>query len=189
MIPASSFWSEFLRMNHLPPHWRWLGLPGMNFKAQSAWWRKARRHAPHEGIDLLYLVDSRGQLLTLPPQALVAPLWEGEVVALLDDFLGSTVVVRHPIGDDQNRWLGSFYAHVAPLVDQGALVSPNLPLARITLDKKQGKSAPPAHLHLSLAWLAAGYPATELRWSTLWANPAVQLLDPLTVLEDEAVLP
>lgn len=182
MLPASSFWFHFLRVNRLDRHCRWLGLPGMEFRARAAWWGKAARTAPHEGIDLLFLVDSRGRRLALPPQALVVPLWEGEVVGLLDDFLGRTVVVRHPCADEQGRTLVSLYAHVEPLVGQGTRVRPDFPVARIAPGKQRGKSGPPAHLHISLAWLAAGYPVRELSWPTLWQNQAVELIDPLPVL-------
>ena len=183
MLPASSFWPHFLRVNRLDRHCRWLGRPGMEFKARAAWWGKAARPAPHEGIDLLFLVDVLGRRLALPPQALVVPLWEGEVAALLDDFLDRTVVVRHPCTDEQGRTLVSLYAHVEPLVGRGVRVRPDFPLARIAPGMQQGGSGPLEHLHISLAWLVAGYPATELHWATLWQNQAVELIDPLPVLQ------
>ncbi|ADH87137.1 M23 family metallopeptidase [Desulfurivibrio alkaliphilus] len=183
MIPATPFWGEFLRLNQLNPHCRWQMQPGMGFKEQSAWWREqSRRPTPHEGVDLFALLDARGQSLALPARALVPPLWAGEVTALLNDFLGRTVVVCHPINHGPERRLVSLYAHVEPLVDLGTQVSADSPLALIAAAGKPGNSAPPDHLHLSLAWLTAGYPATALNWSTLWNHPALELIDPLPII-------
>lgn len=184
MIPTSQFYNNLLRLNHLGEECiGWQFLPGMLFTDTSAWWKKGHRQSTHEGIDLLYLAEQNRQRRELPKQALIPPLWDGEVVALFDDFLDSTVVVRHPVMDEQGWRLVSLYGHVHPLVTCGTQVSAGEPLAEVTFGKPRGESAPPDHLHLSVGWLAPGWSAAELRWPTLWTNPGIVLIDPLPLIQ------
>jgi hypothetical protein len=180
MIPDSQFFSRFLDLNHLGKDFAgWLFLPGMRFEETQAWWKDGIRRSPHEGLDLLYLADRSGQRRELPKQALVPPLWAGEVVAVFEDFLGSTVAVLHPIMDGRGWRILSLYAHVRPLVTCGEQVAAATPLAEVASGKMRGASAPPDHLHLSLGWLAPGSSPAELRWPSLWSNPGLRLIDPL----------
>ena len=184
MIQSSSFFRTFLNLNHLADEGSgWLFLPGMRFEDTQAWWKDGPRHSPHEGIDLLYLADRTGQRRALPEQTLIPPLWDGEVVAVFEDFLGSTVAVRHPVMDGQGWRLISLYAHVHPLVGCGVQVSAKEPLAEVARGKVRGSSAPPDHLHLSLGWLAPGWSPTELSWPGLWSNPGIRLIDPLPLIQ------
>ncbi|MDP2852459.1 MAG: hypothetical protein Q8O23_03530 [Gallionella sp.] len=184
MIPNSPFYSNLLRLNHLAGKCTgWLFLPGMLFEDRSAWWKNGPRQSPHEGIDLLFLADRSGQRQELPPQVLVPAVWDGEVVAIFEDFLGSTVAVQHPVMDGQGWRLISVYGHVRPLVACGEQVLTGEALAEVAGGKVRGSSAPPDHLHLSLGWLAPGWSATELGWPTLWANPGIRLIDPLPLIQ------
>ena len=184
MIPNSSFFRTFLNLNHLADEGTgWLFLPGMRFEETQAWWKDGPRQSPHEGVDLLFFTDQSGQRQELPPQALVPPLWDGEVIAVFEDFLGSTVAVLHPVMDGQGWRLISLYGHVRPLMECGAQVSAGAPLATVAFGKVRGSSAPPDHLHLSLGWLAPGWSATELGWPTLWSNPGIRLIDPLPLIQ------
>ena len=180
MSPDSQFFSTFLTLNHLAEACTgWHFLPGMLFKETQAWWKPAPRQTLHEGVDLLFLTDCDGQRCDIPPEALIPPLWDGEVIAVFDDFLGSTVVVRHSVMDGQGWRLVSLYGHVHPLVECGAQVSAKEPLAEVACGTARGASAPPDHLHLSLGWLAPGWSVAELNWPGLWSNPGIQLIDPL----------
>ena len=184
MIPNSSFFHAFFNLNHLAAEGTgWFFLPGMCFADTQAWWKDGPRQSPHEGIDLLFFTDQSGQRRELPEQALVPPLWDGEVVAVFEDFLGSTVAVRHPVMDGQGWRLVSLYAHVRPLVECGAQVSARAPLAAVAFGKVRGSSAPPDHLHLSLGWLAPGWPVTELVWPALWNNPGIRLIEPISLIQ------
>ena len=187
MIPTSPFFNNLLRLNHLGKECPgWFFLPGMRFEDAQAWWKDCPRQSPHEGVDLLYLAGSSGQRQELPRQALVPPLWDGEVIAVFEDFLGSTVAVLHPVIDGQGWRLISLYGHVRPLVGCGAQVSAKEPLAEVVCGTARGASAPPDHLHLSLGWLAPGWPVAELGWSGLWRNPGIRLIDPLAPASDSA---
>jgi hypothetical protein len=180
MIPDSQFFSNLLHLNHLANTGTgWLFLPGMRFEDRAAWWKDTLRQNPHEGVDLLYLADSSGQRQELPKQALIPPLWDGEVIAVFEDFLGSTVAVLHPMMDGQGWRLLSLYGHVHPLVGCGARVFAKEPLAEMACSTARSASAPPDHLHLSLGWIAPGWSVTELNWPGLWSNPGIRLIDPL----------
>lgn len=180
MILDSPFFRNFLLCNNLTEECAdWLFLPGMCFQNTQAWWKKGPRQSPHEGIDLLFLADRDGQRRELPKQALIPPLWDGEVIAVFEDFLGSTVAVLHPVMDRQGWRLISLYGHVRPLVKCGEEVSAKEPLAEVACDTARGASAPPDHLHLSLGWLAPGWSVAELNWPGLWSNPGIRLIDPL----------
>ncbi|MBA3004959.1 MAG: hypothetical protein FP813_14095 [Desulfurivibrio sp.] len=187
MIQNSQFTSTFLSLNHVAEACTgWHFLPGMLFNETQAWWKKGTRQTPHEGIDLLFLADRDGQRRELPEQGLIPPLWDGEVIAMFDDFLGSTVVVRHSVMDGQGWRLVSLYGHVHPLVECGAQISADEPLAAVATGKVRGSSAPPDHLHLSVGWLAPGWRATELEWPSLWRNPGIVLIDPLPWVQPKA---
>ena len=187
MIPNSQFTSTFLTLNHLPEACTgWHFLPGMLFQETQAWWKPAPRQTPHEGIDLLFLTDRDIQRQELPKQALIPPLWDGEVIAVFEDFLGSTVAVRHPLMDGQGWRLISLYGHVHPRVGCGAQVSAKEPLAEVAYGKARGATAPPDHLHLSLGWLAPGWSVAELSWPGLWSNPGILLIDPLPLVQPKA---
>ncbi|MFA6898957.1 MAG: hypothetical protein WC256_01970 [Desulfurivibrionaceae bacterium] len=174
------FFSSLLALNHLDKDCTdWLFLPGMLFKETKAWWKNTPRQNPHEGIDLLFLANHSGPRRELPPQALVPPLLDGEVIAVFDDFLGSTVTVRHPVMDKRGWRLISLYGHIHPLVGCGEHALTGKSLGTVAAGMVRGSSAPPDHLHLSLAWLAPGWPPTELRWPALWTNPGILLVDPL----------
>lgn len=100
---------------------------------------------------------------------------------MFEDFLGSTVAVRHPVMDERGWRLISLYGHVRPLVEYGAQVSAKEPLAEVACGTARGASAPPDHLHLSLGWLAPGWSVAEaeLNWHGLWSNPGIRIIDPL----------
>ena len=184
MIPDSQFFSNLLDLNHLAEEYTdWQFLPGMLFEDAQAWWKDTPRQSPHEGIDLLFLAGRSGQRRELPPQALVPPLWDGEVIAVFEDFMGSTVAVRHPLINGQSWRLLSLYGHVHPLVECGAEVSAREPLAEVAFGTIRGTSAPPDHLHLSLGWLAPGWSVAELNWAGLWTNPGIRLIDPLPLIQ------
>ncbi|MCX5877226.1 MAG: M23 family metallopeptidase [Deltaproteobacteria bacterium] len=183
-LPNSLFFSSLLNLNHLADEGTgWMFLPGMLFEDTQAWWKNGPRQSPHEGIDLLFLADQSGQQQELPPQALVPPVWDGEVVAVFEDFLGNTVVVRHPVMDGQGWRLVSLYGHVRPLVGCGEQVTAGEPLSEVACGKARGSSAPQDHLHLSLGWLAPGWSPTDLSWPTLWANLGIRLIDPLPLVQ------
>lgn len=179
----SSFFHDLLRLNRLGQGWTsWAFLPGMLFRDSRMWWKEESRTSPHEGIDLLYLLDEGGSRISLPGDGLVPPLMGGEVAAIFDDFLGKTVAVRHRIENEQGWSLLSIYAHVLPMVRCADKIAAGTPLATLGEGKARG-SGPPGHLHLSLAWAAPELRSAELAWPTMWHTQGLRLIDPLPLVQ------
>jgi murein DD-endopeptidase MepM/ murein hydrolase activator NlpD len=160
---------------------RWCFLPGMLFTARHQWWDQRQRRTPHEGLDLLYFLDADGGRQALLPGTPLVAAFAGRVAGSIPDFLGQTVIVRHGIQDREGRWLHSLYGHCRPLAAAGQEVQAGEVLAGIG-PRPPGSSGAPAHLHLSLAWLATEIAAARLSWPELAGTPGIRLLDPLRLL-------
>lgn len=125
--------------------------PGMLFGSSELWWPPARRRASlHEGIDYGLYADPSGDTHPLPTGTVVPCVMSGEVVALLADFLGKSVVVRHGDVRREGLTLHAVYGHVVPTVRVGAKLRAGDAVGKLTTSSK---SSAPAHLHLSAAWL------------------------------------
>lgn len=183
ILPGSAFTERLLRLNGLEASGfaAWELLPGMRFGGCKAWWRDgAPRKAPHEGLDLAAFRTRDGGRVPLGPGARVPVLWAGTVAAIVPDFLGRSVFVAHDRWDGEGRRLHSVYGHLAPFPG----LAPGSPLREgdeigAIADPVARESFVPAHLHLTVAWIAAGDP---LEWSAL-RDPARTLpIDPLPLL-------
>ncbi|MFZ5775869.1 MAG: M23 family metallopeptidase [Thermodesulfobacteriota bacterium] len=184
MIPVTGFSDDLLRLNRLDGAFAgWLFLAGMGYGETDAWWKEGQRQQPHEGIDLLFYSDPQGMRRQLPPDAAVPAGWDGLLVACFDDFLGSTVVVRHGISDADGWLLHSLYGHIRPVVQPGQLVTAGQTIATVAAARpNRTPTTPPAHLHLSLAWFHSELPLANLAWPTLPGHHMVRLVDPLPLL-------
>lgn len=162
----------------------WDFLPGMRFGDRAAWWREgAERDAPHEGLDILWYRTGDGRRLSLGPGARVPALWAGEVVAIVPDFLGTSVFVAHGGPDEGGRRALSICGHVDPRPElaPGSLLCDGDEVGRIA-DPRAGRTAVPAHLHLTIALIARGAGLARLDWAALRDPSRALLLDPLPVL-------
>jgi hypothetical protein len=156
----------------------WEFLPGMGFGDRAAWWRGgADRGSAHEGLDLRCYRTADGRRLCLGAGSRVPALWPGQVAAVVDDFLGRSVFVAHRAADAAGRRLHSVFGHVvpAPGLAPGAALGGEGEVGLIA----PGRGAAPAHLHLTVALVAAG---TRLDWAALGDPGRAQLLDPLPLL-------
>eukprot|EP00931_Biecheleriopsis_adriatica_P077348 TRINITY_DN50935_c0_g1_i1.p1 TRINITY_DN50935_c0_g1~~TRINITY_DN50935_c0_g1_i1.p1 ORF type:complete len:221 (-),score=43.16 TRINITY_DN50935_c0_g1_i1:71-703(-) len=152
---------------------------GAEFGAGHYWWGKRKeRPAPHEGVDFSHV--------GIPPRPLPAgfPLpavADGEIVAIFDDFLAKTVIVRHeeaisdaPGGAMQGWPVCSLLAHVklaASTAVGGKAEAEGHALANVAASRT---SAPP-HVHLSLLAAPTDFPwATLAGWPDLLARSASQ---------------
>ena len=163
----------------------WEYLPGMRFAERGAWWRGgADRGGPHEGLDLCWYRTADGRRLGLGAGARVPAICAGEVVSVVDDFLGVSLFVAHGHRDSRGWLLHTIYGHLAPapglapgsrLVD-GAAVG--------AVADTSGRSVPvPPHVHISVALVAGGRPgAARLDWAALRDPDRALLLDPLPLI-------
>jgi len=153
----------------------------MRFAERVAWWREgAERTGAHEGLDIRCYRTADGRRMSLGAGARVPVIYPGEVVAVVNDFLGRSVFVAHEIADGAGRRLHSVYGHVDPCPG----LAPGSPLGDGGLvgtiaDTSARRSPVPPHLHLSLALLAG---SGRLGWPELRDPARALLVDPLPVV-------
>jgi hypothetical protein len=167
----------------------WEFLPGMRFSEREAWWRDGSdRRDAHEGLDICWYRTVHGQRLSLGAGARVPVIYGGEVVSVVEDFLGTTLFVAHARRDAGGRRLHTIYGHIAPasglapgsrLVD-GAAVG--------VIAETSGRNVPvPPHVHISLALVAGGQlSGTRLDWASLRDPARATLLDPMPIMSGVA---
>lgn len=162
----------------------WVFHPGMLFHSMLKWWGSGgERPTPHEGIDICYYRNRAGALQQLGAAAMIPVMYAGEVVQVVDDHLGRTIIVRHQLDDGKDKRLHTFYGHAAELtsVRIGSLVAANQIIATLS-DARQKNRALASHLHLTAAWVPQGHPPSQLNWKRLQGS-AVVLVDPLMLLQ------
>ena len=138
----------------------WRFRPGMGFGEATEWWGpRGRRRTVHEGLD--FVEGFHGDKVSLIPEGTPArALAAGEVVAVLDDFMGKTVVVRHaslgqPGKRNDGRVFHTLLSHIQSEEPLPVLVSEGDLLGRV--GKRAGVRLRP-HLHLTGAWIPADFP-------------------------------
>ncbi len=149
----------------------WVFRPGMLFGDGREWWGdKSRRRTVHEGLDFATGLLPGGTISNVPEGIRVRSLAAGEVVAILDDFVGKTVVIRHPV---VCRFEGEVFhtllSHIQPQVGRLDHVSKGQTVGAI--GKSTNTSAPP-HLHLTGAWIPKILAAGEIQMS--YFHPAFE---------------
>ena len=148
MVPRFARWVERLAAEAGVRSWHFRR--GMLFGECAEWWGEcSRRRTAHEGIDFAE-GDTGSGLRPIPEGLPVHPLAEGETIAFLDDFLGTTVVVRHP---DSVRENGEVFHTLLSHLDAGEARPGRVDEERVVgrVGRSKGAGAP-AHLHLAGAW-------------------------------------
>lgn len=162
----------------------WEFLPGMRFEERAAWWRGgADRGGAHQGLDICWYRIRDGRRLSLGAGARIPAPWAGEVVAIVEDFLGSSVFVEHGPPDGGGRRLHSVCGHVDPLpgLAVGGLLRDGDEIG-VVADPAGRRTAAPPHLHVTLALVDRTGGPSRLDWQALGDRSRVQLLDPLPLL-------
>ena len=144
---------------------KWRFRPGMVFGERTEWWGpRGRRRTVHEGLDFVEgYCDGDVRLISegVPARAVDS----GEVVAALDDFMGKTVVIRHP---SMTLPCGKvFHTLMSHIQTEGLLpsfVKKGEILGRV--GRRAGVRIRP-HLHLTGAWFPAGFPFAEAGINTI----------------------
>lgn len=140
----------------------WVFRPGMFFGDQGEWWGSRNlRRTEHEGLDFAF--GAKGAPGTvfqaMPEGAPVRALAAGEAVGVLDDFLGKTIVIRHPdMRDDHGATLHTMYSHLGA-VEEAGVVSRRQFLGRVG---RLRNPRVPAHLHLTCAWIPESIPPKDI---------------------------
>ena len=155
---------------------------GMRFGSRKTWWGSGKpRPQSHEGLDLCFYRDESGHPCRLDETIRVPAAFDSRVVALISDFLGTTVVAAHGRADS---WQGTlvFYAHIVPdeTVQTGRHLAAGQTFAHIAPPGR--KRLLPPHLHLSMALADRLPPAADLDWPQLNRVERKRFLDPAEML-------
>ncbi len=184
-IPMSRFSDFMLRENGLDRHGfqEWVFLAAMLFKAEGKWWGdRGRRTAPHEGLDFCLFKDRRGRLSRLEKGTRIPAMYGGTVVAIIDDFVETSIVLEHRFPESGSPFL-TIYGHTAVgeavrlqrAVKEGEIIG-------IVADSHKSKVSIHPHLHVSLARPSKDATYDSLSWRDLNNSRLFTMINPLDVI-------
>ncbi|MBW1650390.1 MAG: M23 family metallopeptidase [Deltaproteobacteria bacterium] len=159
---------------------RWIFKEGMLFNSYEKWWDKGKRISAHEGIDFWGFETLSGGVKRLNAKVKAPALFDGEVVKIKKDFLGKSIYIRHSdIISEAEECLYTFYGHLKPFHLLGQRVK-----KRDAIGFVSDKSLKiPAHMHISLAWIAKNFDSDNIAWNDLWNNRFIRLVDPIFIVK------
>lgn len=140
----------------------WIFHSGMLFGDCIEWWGEhSRRRTEHEGCDFAKGWKPGAGISHIPEGVPVRAIAEGEVIAMLDDFLGKTVVVRHPaITRSNGDVFHTLLSHIQPLIKESGTAAKGQILGKVS---KSTNARVPAHLHMTGAWIPETLAPNEIR--------------------------
>jgi murein DD-endopeptidase MepM/ murein hydrolase activator NlpD len=130
---------------------RWVFRGGMLFGDRIEWWKDCvRRRTEHEGIDFAEGSRPGENIKSVPRGTTIRAIADGEIVGIMNDFLGKTVVIRHQNTDETDAIFYTLLSHIQPHAGRGDFVAGGQIIGEIGVSTNAGV---PAHLHLSGAWI------------------------------------
>jgi murein DD-endopeptidase MepM/ murein hydrolase activator NlpD len=167
VIPQFVEWMALLTAECGFTHW--LFRRGMFFGARNEWWGdRVRRRTEHEGLDFVEGNKPGTGIRNIPEGAPARAIADGEVVAVLKDFLGKTVVMRHSaISDETGSVFYTLLSHIRPAAKLKASVVRGQLIGEVAESRNADV---PAHLHLSGAWIPQTIRPSEISLNHI--NPA-----------------
>jgi murein DD-endopeptidase MepM/ murein hydrolase activator NlpD len=184
-IPDSRFTQYMVRENGLDRRGfqAWVFLRAMLFGAEDKWWGdRGRRAFPHEGLDFCLFSDASRSLFRLEEGTRIPAMYDGTVVAIIDDFLGASIVLEHRLPRHRDPFL-TIYGHMA--VRETLHVESAVREAEIIGTLAEPGTSPVRihpHLHVSLARPSESASYNNLTWRDL-NNPGLfTMIDPLAVM-------
>lgn len=187
-FPGQTRFTEFLiRENDLTKDGidRWIFHPGMLFQSPDKWWGdRGKRNRLHEGLDLCLCRIPGGRIRCLDGKTRIPVLDDGLVVAIVNDFLGKSVMVEHQYDDGDSLGFCSIYGHTDPPGDLqiGKFLNKGDILATIA-DSSESKSGIQPHLHISVGLTDKFMAYEQFDWETIGSWDMLTLLDPLHALD------
>ncbi len=161
----------------------WLFYPGMFFLDRNKWWGDGGpRQAPHEGVDFCFYRTSATDHRRLQPQARIPAVAAGRVLAIIDDFLGKSIIMHHPVLEWGKDRVCTIFGHTVPLagLSAGEPIAAGEIVARLAACTRSRGPGP--HLHVSLALIDRRRTGKELTWPALSRSRAALFLDPINLI-------
>ena len=184
-MPESRFTEYMVRENGLDRRGfrAWVFLRSMLFGAEGKWWGdRGKRTSPHEGLDVCLFSDARRSLFRLKEGTRIPAMCDGTVVAIIDDFLGVSIVLEHRLPDHGGRFL-MIYGHM--VVREGLRAGSGVRETEVIgtlVDPGTSRGDIYPHLHVSLARPSAGMSYDRLTWRDLNDPGLFTMIDPLAVI-------
>jgi murein DD-endopeptidase MepM/ murein hydrolase activator NlpD len=175
IVPGFFEWLKLLTVESGFEHW--IFRPGMMFGDRIEWWGdRNRRRTEHEGLDFVEGLQQNGTTRSIPESTPIYAMADGDVVAILDDFLGKTVVMRHPaITHEGGDVFYTFLSHIRSVSNRLRSATQGSPIGRVG---KSANARVPAHLHLTAAWIPQAIHPNTITLDHLHpANTSVVLLN------------
>ncbi len=179
---SKSFHTRFNTLNNLSESAlsEWLFHPGMLFGSDVKWWGDGEsRDSPHEGLDFRTYKTRKTGICNVDETTLVPVLFNGEIVNIISDFLGQSVVVRHNYLNTDRKELYTIYGHI---ILSGKAVIGDIIREDTSIGSLAASRSVPPHLHVSIAWVSGSINPQSLNWKTILDTETVTLIDPLAVI-------
>lgn len=186
-LNKTGFTDNFIKNNSLPEDGfrEWLIHPGMLFNSSDKWWSDdGIRNTPHEGIDLCNYSDSQGNIHNIAEGMKVPLLYDGVVAAVIDDFIGRSIIVKHSMADSKGEFC-TIYGHTVPEdnIHIGKIVQAGDVIARVA-GLKESRSGMRPHLHISIGFPASAEISFDaIDWKNISDPKKMTLIDPLGVID------
>ena len=186
VFKKTQFVEHLVRCNYLSKigFEEWIFHPGMLFNALNKWWGdQGYRHRPHEGLDLCWYRTKDGEILRLDQSIVIPVMYNGKVIKVENDYLGTSIYVCHSIYNNHREQLFTVYGHIKPddNICAGKLLKEGGLLGTIAETGKRKTETPP-HVHISVAWISESLIYENLNWESI-SDPGVAILiNPLEII-------
>jgi hypothetical protein len=191
LLTATRFTKHLVRANGLRKgaFKEWVLCPGMLFGATTRWWGdRGDRELPHEGLDLCFYRDAQDRVFSVDGSTQVPAMYNGVVVGMIEDFLGTSVFVRHHMPEHSAAEFYTMYGHTDPESEThiGRIVRQGETIARIASLRSSRQVRP--HLHISIGLPSQALSYDELDWNTIGNPDVMTLVDPLPAIDRVRVM-
>lgn len=180
------FFHDLVNVNQINDFSTWFFYSGMLFGSDDKWWGMGgERPSPHEGLDICFFKNSVGDVKKMEGPISIPVMDDGIVFDIsCNDFIDSSIFVRHEYQDSNGLYLHSVYAHSTPVknLSPGQVLKHGDVLATMGDPAKKDLSIP-AHIHVSMVFLPEDYPKDMLSWQILALSYQARLVDPFGYLE------
>lgn len=154
---------------------------GMLFSSPDKWWGDFKKRASiHEGIDITYYRDARGNHGRFDHRIRVPVMRSGIILNICNDFLGQSIVIEpfQPEKTADGREI-DVYAHITPMphAHLNAVVLENETMATVCPTDKN--PAMPPHLHFSCCEVPRSIQPDRLNWDLFSKGTDVCLIHPV----------